>query len=52
MFVATGAQEQLKSARRDKFSSEYVRPLLAEAEKLGIDSTQLSHMIAKEANNS
>src|SRR5680860_1374515 len=44
MFVAAGAQEQLKSTRRDKFSSEYVRPLLAEAEKLGIDSTQLSQM--------
>jgi len=51
MFVAAGAQEQLKGARRDSFSSEYVRPLLAEAEKLGIDSTQLTQMIAKEANN-
>ncbi|MBH0117774.1 GntR family transcriptional regulator [Salinibacterium sp. NG253] len=52
MFVAAGAQEQLKGARRDSFSSEYVRPLLAEAEKLGIDSAQLTQMIAKEANNS
>ncbi|WP_341952407.1 GntR family transcriptional regulator [Salinibacterium sp. TMP30] len=52
MFVATGAQEKLKGARRDKFSSEYVRPLLDEAEKLGIDSTQLAQMIAKEAKNS
>ena len=26
--------------------------VLVDAEKLGIDSTQLSHMIAKEANNS
>ncbi|MGV8877242.1 MAG: GntR family transcriptional regulator [Rhodoglobus sp.] len=52
MFVATGAQNQLIGARREKFSSEYVRPLLAEANKIGIDSTQLTQMIAKEAKNS
>lgn len=48
MFVAEGAQARLVAERRDRFTEEYVRPLLAEAEKLGIGSEQVADMIRKE----
>ena len=48
MFVATGAREQLAKKRRSQFESEFVRPLIAEADKLGISSSQLIEMIQKE----
>lgn len=48
MFVADGAQAQLITKRRDQFASEYLRPLLTEAGKLGITSTQLADMIREE----
>ena len=47
MFVTQGAQAQLKTKRRDKFSAEFVTPLLTEAAKLGITSEQLADMIRK-----
>jgi len=49
MFVSDGARERLVAKRRDAFSDEYVRPLLAEAAKLGIGPDQLSRMIATAA---
>lgn len=48
MFVAGGAQARLTTKRRDQFSAEFVRPLLTEAAKLGITTTQLADMIRKE----
>jgi len=48
MFVAEGARERLVAQRRDRFTEEYVRPLLAEAEKLGIGSEQVAEIIRKE----
>lgn len=48
MFVADGAQARLVADRRERFTEEYVRPLLAEAEKLGIGSAQVAEMITKE----
>ena len=45
MFVTEGARERLIAKRRDAFPDEYLRPLLAEAAKLGIDSDQLTRMI-------
>ncbi len=45
MFVATGAREQLLKRRRSEFADQYVRPLMAEATKLGISTTELSRMI-------
>lgn len=47
MFVATGARERLIAARRTQFVDDYVRPLLAEAAKLGIDPATVSHLIDK-----
>src|ERR1044071_3969690 len=40
MVVAEGARERLVAQRREHFTEEYVRPLLAEAEKLGLRSEQ------------
>ncbi|MGG7510574.1 GntR family transcriptional regulator [Plantibacter sp. YIM 135249] len=48
MFVATGARERLIDKRRDDFREEFLRPLLAEAAKLGIGAAQLTDMIQKE----
>ncbi|TYP80636.1 GntR family transcriptional regulator [Blastococcus xanthinilyticus] len=45
MFVATGAREQLLKRRRSEFADQYVRPLMAEAQKLGIPARDLAAMI-------
>ncbi len=45
MFVATGAQARLATKRRDQFETEYVRPLLTEAAKLGLSQAQIVTMI-------
>lgn len=45
MFVSPGAQAKLRQRRRDQFAEQYLRPLLAEAAKLGIDGTELTSMI-------
>ncbi|HTE64189.1 MAG TPA: GntR family transcriptional regulator [Solirubrobacteraceae bacterium] len=47
MFVASGARARLKAQRAHQFSERYVRPLLLEAEKLGITLDQLATMIQK-----
>ncbi len=48
MFVSSGARKVLLAKHREQFAREYVRPLLAEAQKLGINPVQLSDMIGKE----
>jgi len=48
MFVAEGAKARVVAKRREKFQTEYVRPLVEEAAKLGISQSQLSEMIRKE----
>ena len=45
MFVATGARDQLLKRRRSDFADQYVRPLMAEAHKLGIANRELATMI-------
>ncbi len=47
MFVADGARARLVAQRRDQFREQYVTPLLAEAEKLGITPAQLAGMIGE-----
>ena len=47
MFVARGARARLVAARREQFREQYIRPLLAEADKLGITPSQLTNMIEK-----
>ncbi|MGD0923944.1 MAG: GntR family transcriptional regulator [Streptosporangiaceae bacterium] len=45
MFVAAGAQEQLRAGRRKQFAEQYVDPMLAEANRLGIDNDTLVSLI-------
>jgi GntR family transcriptional regulator len=45
MFVATGSHARLVTKRGDQFEAEYVRPLIAEATKLGLSKAQLISMI-------
>ncbi len=48
MFVAAGARQRLLARRRAEFAQRYVKPLLTEAARLGIDPDELFALI-KEA---
>ncbi|SDS43946.1 DNA-binding transcriptional regulator YhcF, GntR family [Corynebacterium timonense] len=50
MFVLPTAREQVLSTRRAAFTADFLRPLLREADKLGISPAELSAMIDKERN--
>ncbi|MGV1008361.1 MAG: GntR family transcriptional regulator [Dermatophilaceae bacterium] len=45
MFVVRGARARLLRRRRDRFAEQFVAPLLAEADKLGIPPQDLVSMI-------
>lgn len=45
MFVAAGAREALRQRRRLEFADQYLRPMIAEARKLGIGTEELIKMI-------
>jgi DNA-binding transcriptional regulator YhcF (GntR family) len=45
MFVTAGAAEQLRAGRRKRFAEQYVDPMLAEANRLGIDTDTLVSLI-------
>src|SRR5690242_17035634 len=45
MFVAAGARRRLLAQRRGQFAEHYVRPLLTEATRLGIDRGELIALI-------
>ncbi|MFJ4027682.1 GntR family transcriptional regulator [Paenarthrobacter sp. NPDC089989] len=49
MFVATGARAHVVARRTEEFFEQYVRPLTAEARKLGISTQQLNSMIERGA---
>lgn len=49
MFVCTGARAALVARRTQEFFEQYVRPLAAEARKLGIPADELSRMIIRGA---
>jgi len=48
MFVTSGSRARLVTQRREEFHTEYLRPLVAEAAKLGITQHQLADMIREE----
>jgi len=48
MFVTAGSRARLVTQRREQFHNEYLRPLVAEAAKLGISQLQLADMIREE----
>jgi DNA-binding transcriptional regulator YhcF (GntR family) len=50
MFVSAGARAALVARRTEEFFEQYVRPLAAEARKLGIPADELSRMIIRGAN--
>jgi DNA-binding transcriptional regulator YhcF (GntR family) len=45
MFVAGGARARLVAERRKRFAERYVKPLVAEATRLGIDADELIALI-------
>lgn len=45
MFVTPGAREKLVARRRGEFASQFVRPMVGEARRLGIDRDGLVRMI-------
>lgn len=45
MFVSTGARETLRARRRKSFVTEYLRPAVAEARKLGITAADLKELL-------
>jgi DNA-binding transcriptional regulator YhcF (GntR family) len=48
MFVTLGARDRLIERRRADFPTEYIRPLIIEAEKLGIDIDELAGLLRAE----
>ena len=48
MFVTPGARDRLVERRRADFATEYIRPLIIEAEKLGIDIDELAELLRGE----
>ena len=49
MFVAPGARELLMTERRAVFADRFVAPLLAEADKLGLGTDELTRLILDRA---
>lgn len=47
MFVSDGAREKIMDQRRDQFYTEFVVPLLHEAEKLQLSRNMILEMIEK-----
>jgi GntR family transcriptional regulator len=45
MFVSAGARARLLDERRRRFAERYIEPLVAEANRLGIDAPTLLSMI-------
>ncbi|MGV8969754.1 MAG: GntR family transcriptional regulator [Microbacteriaceae bacterium] len=48
MFVASGARDALVEARTEQFASEFLGPLLVEANRLGITRQRLTELLDKE----
>jgi len=48
MFVAPGARDRLVRRRRRQFADKYVRPLVAEAARLGVDQDELVTLVRGE----
>jgi DNA-binding transcriptional regulator YhcF (GntR family) len=45
MFVAAGARQRMLAQRREHFVERFVRPMLTEATRLGIDGVELAALI-------
>lgn len=51
IFVSKGAKKMLIEKRQQSFLTQYLKPMLTEAKKLGIDIKVLIEMMEKEENN-
>ncbi len=49
MFVSPDAQEKLRAGKREKFLTDVVRPMVAEARALGIDLKEIIHHLKEQA---
>ena len=45
MFVSEGAADRIRAKRREEFFTQYVKPLAAEARKLGLTAEELQAML-------
>ena len=45
MFVSEGAADRIRAKRREEFLEQYVKPLAAEARKLGLTAEELQAML-------
>lgn len=51
MFVSSGAMEKIKEKRREKFGTVYVKTLISEARKLGMNQQEIISLIEEEYEN-
>ena len=51
MFVLDGARENILRTRRKHFSERFIRPLLAEAQAIGLSPADVSALITKESDD-
>ena len=48
MFVVDGAREKVRAARRESLAAEFIRPLLDEAQALGLTDAELDRLLDEE----
>ena len=51
MFVCTGAVEKIRQKRLRRFYTDFISPLLSEADKLGINENEIISLIKRGDNN-
>lgn len=51
MFVTKGATEKIAATRKQDFLESYVKPLAAEAQKLGLGAEEIAEMVKRCLNN-
>lgn len=51
MFVCTGAIEKIRQKRQRRFYTDFISPLLSEADKLGINENEIISLIKRGDNN-
>jgi len=49
MFVVSGARQRLVELRRKEFAEQYIEPMVAEAQRLGIGADELLELIGRQA---
>lgn len=47
MFVKAGAREQIRKARQETFVDRYIKTMIVEAQKLGLDKAQVFDLIER-----